>query len=1053
MSTRRSALAALSLLLAPAAAHADVTFVDPQTFDWEVDSIGDGSINDGGHGTSGRSDSYDNYGKLCINPSTSFSATFPTNCSVSGLTLYTSTTETLSADSREVTMSALSVTVGTTPVSVQRRAFVPGTGTVGYLRYLDSFTNTGTTTVTLRVSIGAITGTTGLANGSLGSDSNTVLRSTSSGDALLTTDDTWVTTDDSAPTTVDPSLGFVWWGTGGALAPSTYTFTSSNGGQLTSSYLLTIPAGQTVRLLTFLTQRLNDAAAATSTALIAGLGVEGQLSGISDSELTEVVNWEFDADGDGASVYTDCDDTNAAINPSAVEDCDGVDNDCDGDIDEAGATGEELWYADDDGDGFGGASGMSCAPPPGSVSIDGDCDDSDLNINPDADEVCDAQDNDCDGDTDESGSIGEGTWYLDGDGDGFGTTPVMACEAPPGVADVPGDCDDAAITVNPGAVEVCDLVDNDCDGTVDGPTSTDLTTFFVDNDRDGFGGPSTAAECSIRPGLSLTGGDCDDGRILVNPAADERCATAFDDDCDGTVNEATATDALTWYRDGDTDGYGDLSSTTRACTLPLGYSADSTDCDDGRAATNPGATEYCNTFDDDCDTVVDEPDAADARLWYRDVDGDSFGTRTTGLLDVRRDCAQPTGYADDNTDCDDAVSSTYPGATEVCDSVDQDCDGLVDNDASDALTTYRDADSDGAGDPALSRRECSASAGYVTAGTDCDDTRAYVAPGAAELCDGLDDDCDGALGALEQDNDSDAFVECLPDAVGWQGALTGFGDCDDAQNTVYPGAEELEYDGVDQDCDGADLCDVDEDGEDATDCGGLDCDDLNEAISTAATERFYDGVDDNCDPADDNDFDGDGYASATYGGTDCDDARDDVYPGAPDAAYDGLITDCDDTDEYDVDGDGFASADFGGSDCDDANSGAHPEAEELWYDGLDQDCDGNDADQDRDGVLYPTDCADTDPAVYPNAPGYDEDCLPVEDDTGGADGNDGADGTDGTDGEDVEVDTGALAAGPEGNFVGGSGKVGCATAPRGPLSGLVGLLSGALALLGLRRRR
>ena len=123
---------------------------------------------------------------------------------------------------------------------------------------------------------------------------------------------------------------------------------------------------------------------------------------------------------------TDCDDTNAAINPSASEVCDSVDNDCDGLTDDADSsvTGQPTWYQDSDGDGFGNAavSQAACTAPSGHVSNSTDCDDTNAAINPSATEVCDGADNDCDGLTDDadSGVTGQPTWYQDSDGDGFG---------------------------------------------------------------------------------------------------------------------------------------------------------------------------------------------------------------------------------------------------------------------------------------------------------------------------------------------------------------------------------------------------------------------------------------------------------------------------------------------------------------------------------------------------------------------------------------------------------------------------------------------------------
>ena len=119
-------------------------------------------------------------------------------------------------------------------------------------------------------------------------------------------------------------------------------------------------------------------------------------------------------------------------------------------------------------------------------------------------------------------------------------------------------------------------------------------------------------------------------------------------------------------------------------------------------------------------------------------------------------------------------------------------------------------------------------------------------------------------------------------------------DCDDTDADSYPGATETPYDGVDQDCDGEDLCDVDGDGADADagSCGGDDCDDADGTSYPGATEVFYDGVDQACGGGDDYDQDGDGFADETYGGEDCDDSRADVYPGAEELK-DDVDNDCD----------------------------------------------------------------------------------------------------------------------------------------------------------------
>jgi hypothetical protein len=171
----------------------------------------------------------------------------------------------------------------------------------------------------------------------------------------------------------------------------------------------------------------------------------------------------------------DCDSHDGEIHPGAVESCDDVDSDCDGDITDV-PEGEGLpWYADADGDGFGDTLTLvyTCFRPDGYIATPGDCDDTDAAINPRAAEICDDADVDenCDGFADEADSwVADGDPYFeDLDGDGFGSdTRVWRCALGPGASEVGGDCDDADPDTWPGAPDACwDAVDADCDG-VDG---------------------------------------------------------------------------------------------------------------------------------------------------------------------------------------------------------------------------------------------------------------------------------------------------------------------------------------------------------------------------------------------------------------------------------------------------------------------------------------------------------------------------------------------------------------------------------------------------------
>ncbi len=181
-------------------------------------------------------------------------------------------------------------------------------------------------------------------------------------------------------------------------------------------------------------------------------------------------------------------------------------------------------------------------------------------------------------------------------------------------------------------------------------------------------------------------------------------------------------------------------------------------------------------------------------------------------------------------------------------------------------------------------------------------------------------------------------------------------DCDDADPGVYPDATEIPYDGVDQDCDGMDLKDVDGDGYAAVEAGGTDCDDEDADVNPGGEEVPYDGVDQDCDGADLLDADGDGYEGEDVGGDDCDDTDPLSYPGAVEIPYDRTDQDCDGDDLADVDGDGYDARIAGGEDCDDRDPSINPDAEEVCDESqVDHDCDGATAMNEEICFLYPTD--------------------------------------------------------------------------------------------------
>ena len=358
-------------------------------------------------------------------------------------------------------------------------------------------------------------------------------------------------------------------------------------------------------------------------------------------------------------------------------------------------------------------------------------------------------------------------------------------------------------------------VDDNATETGDGWNLASDLTLVVDDGCDDLD----------RDGITDCDGDCDDADGAVYPGADEHC-DGVDEDCDGVADNA-AVDATSWYGDADRDGYGDDATSYAACEAAPGDVAVGGDCDDAESATFPGA--------------------ADA--WYDGVDNDCAGNSDYDQDGDGVDAADPWS---DGLDCDDTDGTAFPAADDAWyDGRDSDCAGNSDY----------DADRDGFD---------SASFG----GTDCDDGAAAVYPGAPDAPDdGFVSDC-----ALRPagDADGDGFA-----AVSADGA-----DCDDANSTVYPGAPDVWYDGVDANCDGAN--DFDQDGDsytsdawlDPAGARGTDCDDTAAQISPAGVETPYDGVDQDCTGADLTDVDGDGVDAIAAGGTDCDDA-------------DPRVTDCD----------------------------------------------------------------------------------------------------------------------------------------------------------------
>jgi hypothetical protein len=292
------------------------------------------------------------------------------------------------------------------------------------------------------------------------------------------------------------------------------------------------------------------------------------------------------------------------------------------------------------------------------------------------------------------------TYYRDADGDGYGdpNDMILAETQPSGYVTDSGDCADGDNTVYPGASELCDGIDNDCDGVVPAVETTDADGDGVvccndcdesdpntypgapelcdgkDNDCDGVT-PSDEVD-SDADGVLGCEGDCDPNDNTVYPGASELC-DGKDNDCNGVIDDPNAITYDTYYRDADEDTYGDPNDSQYDCAQPAGYVLDATDCDDTDAAINPGATEVCDGIDNDCDGVIDDPNELTYETYYPDADGDGYGNGDPNTSQIA--CAQPDGYVLDPNDCDDTDAAINPGATEVYDGIDNDCQGGVDD--------------------------------------------------------------------------------------------------------------------------------------------------------------------------------------------------------------------------------------------------------------------------------------------------------------------------------------------------------------------------------------
>jgi len=739
--------------------------------------------------------------------------------------------------------------------------------------------------------------------------------------------------------------------------------------------------------------------------------------------------------------------------------CNGIDDDCGGEVDEADAEGCINHYLDLDADGFGVANQWEClckAGPLYSATDTGDCKPLDPDVFPGADELCNGADDNCDDAIDEgfpdqdADGIADCT-DPDADGDGvLDSADNCVGVKNPNQADFDNDdlgnecdpdddndlskdavdCSPFDPTIYPGAEELCDGIDNDCDGPADeelGETSCGLGVC-AHTIQNCVAGIPQVCDPMEGAGIETCDGEDNDCNGEVDEALGEttcglglcvhtvpNCLAGVVQVCDPLLGaQPELCDGQDNDCNGETDNGFSITLSNGSVVTGVGVPCGVGDCGGGVTTCTPdGLAMYCPTEEDSVDELCDGAD--------NDCDGEIDEGFAMVLLDgtTVEGVGSPCGVGQ----CAGGFTACLPDASglfcptqfaaqdELCDGEDNDCDGVVPDDED-------DLDGDG-------QRQC---------GGDCNDDAPGIFSGAAEECDNIDSDCDQSLVDGYDDTDNDLQPDCI-DSDDDNDNDPDDTDCDDTNPDIYSGADEL-CDQVDSDCDGSlvddfanfdddetpDCVDTDDDNDgnpDLADCNDADptiyvgaqesCDEIDSDCDGSLIDEFAntdnDSLPDCVDDDDDNDDDPDA--------TDCNDTDPLIFNGAPEGC-DDIDSNCDGdlVDQYpnfdgdalpdcvDLDDDG--DGDLDATDCNDADADIYNGADESC-DEVDSDCDGTltdefanndgdtlpdciDTDDDNDGTADPNDCAPFDAAINPGAAeicdGKDNDCDNVVDNPG-----------------------------------------------------------------------
>ncbi|MBI5055623.1 MAG: hypothetical protein HZB61_03275 [Nitrospirae bacterium] len=496
------------------------------------------------------------------------------------------------------------------------------------------------------------------------------------------------------------------------------------------------------------------------------------------------------------------------------------------------------------------------------------------------------------------------TWHQDADNDGISTgNSLTQCARPAGyrlaseLTALSGDCNDNNSTVYLDAPEICDGLDNNCDGKAD---NSPVIVRFDDvangtNINTHYSGPGILFSCvtctsgSAFAMQSLLADSSPNGVSLhdwTSTFAGEEGAvkaqfSALQNHVSIDVRGVEAMEIVgTHHEKPFIQAFDSAGNYLETVYYPYEY---------GNPGWGTWQTLTINRATSDIkyilfssrNNLVEHPNGVSRGVGG--IYGEFDNLRAAGnFTDSDGDGYSPMGGgACGSADCNDNNAAIHPGALEVCDGIDNNCNGLID----DAGTTYyRDIDGDGYGNPNSPIQACSQPAGYVTNNADCNDDNRSIHPGVAEICDGVDNNCNGQVdegvsSTYYADKDSDGYGdpnEAIQDCSQPAGYVTDFTDCNDKNPDVHPGTTEICKNKIDDNCNGVidemTVYYLDEDGDGygnpdkaAEACeqpagfvaDNTDCNDADKEIHPAAAE-VCNGADDNCNGMTDEGFDADG---------------------------------------------------------------------------------------------------------------------------------------------------------------------------------------------------